>query len=208
MRFSFIPRNYQFYDLFEELAKKIVMSGELLADLLDHFENVEMKVTRIKEVEHEADNVTHELYRQMHQTFVTPFDREDIAALADRMDTVVDMLEAAATAIRVYDVEAPTVAARGIADLARLQSIQLDKAIRTLRHHGRLRDILDQCKEINRLENEADSLYLTAMADLFRSEMSSINVIKWKEVYDLLEESTDACEAVAHALEAIVLKHA
>ncbi|MFQ6020218.1 MAG: DUF47 domain-containing protein, partial [Dehalococcoidia bacterium] len=96
MRLSLIPRNYKFYDLFEESAKNLVTAGEVLADMFEHFENVEMKVGRLRDLEHEADNITHDLYTLSHQTFVTPLDREDIAALTQQMDDVMDHMEEAA----------------------------------------------------------------------------------------------------------------
>src|SRR3972149_8174569 len=180
MRFSLIPRNYRFYDLFEENARNLVQAAEVLVDLLAHFENVEMKTTRMKQLEHDADTITHELYLQVHQTFVTPLDREDIAALAQRTDDVMDYMEGAATAIRIYGVEHPTPAARALADLIRLQCIEIERAVCILRHPGRLRRILDHLMEVNRLENEADTLFLNAQAELFRGELSSIEVIKWR----------------------------
>ena len=208
MRFSLIPRNYLFYDLFEESAQKLLTAAELLADMLAHFENVEMKTARLKELEHEADNITHDIYRQVHQTFVTPLDREDIAALAQRMDDVMDFMEGAATAIRIYDIEEPTDAARAIADLIRLQCVQLQRAVAGLRSSRNFRQILEQLKEINRLENEADTLFLNATAELFKQEMRTVDIIKWRDIYDQLERATDSAEQVAHVLEAIVLKNA
>lgn len=208
MRFSLVPRNYLFYDLFEESAHKLVTAAELLADFLAHFENIEMKAARMKELEHEADNITHELYRQVHQTFVTPLDREDIVALAQRLDDVMDFMEGATTAIKIYGITQPTPAARALADLVRLQCVQLETAIGALRNPRRLKNILEQLKEVNRLENEADSLFLTAMAELFQGEMSSIDIIKWRDIYDQLEGASDSTEQVAHVLEAIVLKNA
>ncbi|MBI2913651.1 MAG: DUF47 domain-containing protein [Chloroflexi bacterium] len=207
MRFPLIPRNYRFYDLFEEISRKLVAAAEVLTDLLEHFENVEMKTARMKDLEHEADNITHEIYRQVHQTFVTPLDREDIAALAQRMDDVMDFMEGATTAIRIYGIQEPTPAARALADLIRLQCVQLERAISALRHRGRLKGILDQLKEVNRLENEADTLFLNATADLFHGEMSSVDIIKWRDIYDQLESATDSAEQVTFVLEAIVLKH-
>jgi hypothetical protein len=208
MRFSLIPRGGRFYDLFDESAHKLVVASEALADLLKHFENVEAKTAHIRDLEHEADDVTHEIYRQVYQTFVTPLDREDIAALAERMDDVMDYIEGASTAIRTYGISQPTPAASGLADLIRLQCLQLERAVSTLRHRGRLKSLLEQLEEINRLENEADSLFLNSMAELFHGELSSIDIIKWRDVYRELERATDAAEHVAHILEAIVLKHA
>jgi predicted phosphate transport protein (TIGR00153 family) len=208
MRFSLIPRTGRFYDLFDESAHKLVVAGEALADLLTHFENLEAKTAHIRDLEHEADDVTHEIYRQVYRTFVTPLDREDIAALAERMDDVMDYIEGASTAIRTYGITQPTAAARGLADLIRLQCLQLERAVSGLRNRGQLRSLLEQCQEVNRLENEADTLFLISMAALFQGEMSSVDIIKWRDVYRELERATDSCEQVAHVLEAIVLKHA
>ncbi len=208
MRFSIFPRNYFFYDLFEQLAERSVHGSELLCDLMQHFDNVEMKVRMLEEVEHDADNVTHALYRLVNQTFVTPLDREDIASLAQRMDDVVDQIEAVATTIRVYHIKSTTNAMRGLADMLRLQCLQVQQAIGCLRQRGKLKVILEHVKEINRFENEADSLYLSAMAELFQNEISSTDIIKYREVYSLLEAGTDSAEDVAHVLESIVLKHA
>jgi predicted phosphate transport protein (TIGR00153 family) len=208
VRFSLIPRNSKFYDLFEESANNLVVAGEALADLFEHFENLEMKTAHLKELEHAGDNVTHELYRQIHLTFVTPLDREDIAALAQRMDDVMDFIEGASTAVRTYGIEKPTEAARGLADLVRLQCLQIQQAIQALRHRGQLKKSLEQLKEINRLENEADALFLQATAELFQGEMNIVEIIKWRDIYDQLEQATDSAEHVAHVLEAIVLKHA
>jgi predicted phosphate transport protein (TIGR00153 family) len=208
MRFSLIPRSGRFYELFDQSARNLVVASEALTDLLEHFENVDTKTAHLKDLEHEADEITHNIYLQVHKTFVTPFDHEDIAALAQRMDDVMDYIEGASTAIHTYGITQPTSAARGLADLIRLQCIQLEKAISVIRHKGRLKSILEQLKEVNRLENEADSLFLNSMAELFHGEMSPVDIIKWRDIYDQLERATDSAEQVAYVLEAIVLKHA
>jgi hypothetical protein len=208
VRISLIPHNYQFFDLFEESARKLVAAAEMLVDLLDHFENVGLKTARIKELEHEADNITHEVYRQVYQTFVTPLDREDIIALAQRLDDVMDFMEGATTAIRIYGITEPTPAARALADLVRLQCIQVERAVTCLRNRRDVTRVLEQCREINRLENEADTLFLSATAELFQGEMSPVDIIKWRDIYDQLERATDSAEQVAHVFEAIVLKNA
>ncbi|MSQ41467.1 MAG: DUF47 domain-containing protein [Dehalococcoidia bacterium] len=207
LRFSIFPRNNRFYDLFAELTQLVIISTETLADLLEHFENVEMKSKRMKELEHQADGLTHDIYTLVNQTFVTPIDREDIVALAQRLDDIVDYTEATATGISIYGITHTMPAARGLADLARLQSLQIAKAIEVLRHKGKLKDIFKIAREINRLENEGDTLYLQALAHLFDGEMTAIDIIKWREIYDQLENAIDSCENVAHVLESIVLKH-
>ncbi len=208
MALSLKPQNSRFYELYAEQARLLVASSEALVDLMGHFENVEMKTAHLKDIEHEADNITHDLYRLVHQTFVTPFDREDIAALAQSMDDVVDFIEEASTTIRIYGIEAPTKQAQDLADLVRLQTLELQKAIEILGQRGRLKDILQHVIEVHRLENEGDVLFLSAMGALFHDGWSTTDIIKWRDIYALLEEATDSCERVGHALEAIVLKHA
>ena len=208
MRLSLVPRNARFYDLFEKGAHNLVLAGEALTDLLQHFENVEMKTSRIRDLEHEGDDVTHELYTQLNQTFVTPLDREDIAALAQRMDDVMDYVEAAATAINMYNITEPTDVAKAMADLIRLQCLQIEQAIGNLRSGSKLKKIHEQLVEIHRLENEADALFLNGSAELFRNETNVTDIIKWRDIYDQLEQATDSAEQVAHVLEGIVIKHA
>lgn len=208
MRFPLIPRNYRFYDLFEKSAHNLVTAAEVMVDLMEHFENVEMKTARMKELEHVGDGIIHELVEQLHKTFVTPLDREDILALGQYMDDVMDYMEGAATALRIYGIAKPRPAARAVADLLRLQTIQVERGIAKLRQRSQLRSALEECVEIHRLENEADTLFLDAMARLFQEETNAVEVIKWREVYDELERATDACEHVANVLEGIVLKHA
>jgi len=207
LRFSIFPRNGRFYDLFDDLARLLVQSSEAMSDLMEHFQNVDMKSQRIRDLENDADTVTHDLYTLVNKTFVTPLDREDIVALAQRMDDVVDHIEATATSIEIYGIPRPTEAACGLADIARLQCLQLAKAIDVLRHKGKLKEILVLAKEINRLENQGDALFLRANGELFDGEMSVTDIIKWREIYNELESSIDSCENVAHILEAIVLKH-
>ncbi len=208
MRFPLIPRNYLFYDLFEQSARNLVTAAEAMVDLLEHFENVDMKTARMKELEHVGDSIIHEIVEELHKTFVTPLDREDITALAQNMDDVMDYMEGATTAICSYGIRRPTAAACSVADLVRLQTVQLEKAIPKLRQRSQLKSVLEECVEIHRLENEADSLFLDAMARLFEEEPSAVEIIKWREIYDQLEQATDSCEHVANVLEGIVLKHA
>ncbi len=208
MRLPLILRNYLFYDLFEKGAHNLVTAAEVLVDLMEHFDNVDMKTARMKELERVGDGIIHEIVEQLHKTFVTPLDREDITALAQHMDDVVDYMEGATTAVRIYGIQRPTVAACDGAGLIRLQTIQVERAIAKLRQRSQLKGMLEQCVEIQRLENVADSLFLDATGRLFQEEPSPVEIIKWREIYDQLERATDSCEHVAIVLEGIVLKHA
>jgi predicted phosphate transport protein (TIGR00153 family) len=208
VRFSLIPRNYRFYDLFEKSAHNLVAAGEQLLDLMEHYENVEMKTAHMKELERAGDGIIHEIMEQLHKTFVTPLDREDMTALAQHMDDVVDSVEGASTAMRIYGIQRPTAAARGLADLIRLQTVQVERAVMKLRHRSQLKGMLEQTVEVHRLENAADALFLDAMAELFVDEARPVEIIKWREIYDQLEQATDSAEDVCTVLEGIVLKHA
>ena len=204
-RIPFLPRNEQFYDLRHERAKNLVAAGEVLVDLMEHYHIVEMKSDRLRELEHNGDNITHSILNLLHKTFVTPIEREDIALLAERLD---DVMEGASTAMRIYKVSEPTARSRELADVVRLMTVKMEQAICLLREHRRLREILPHCVEINRLENVADDLFRGAMAELFEDEASAVEIIKWREIYDHLEQATDRAEDVANVLEGIVLRHA
>ena len=208
MRFSLIPRNYRFFDLLHASAKNLVEAGEALLDLMEHYQNVEMKIAHIRELEHKGDAITHEIMARLHKTFVTPIEREDIARLADRMDDVMDHVEEATAAMKIYEVSGPTIHSVEMADIVRLMTLKVEEAISRLPDHRRLRDILPDCVELNRLENAADDLFRRAMAELFHSETAAAEIIKWRDIYRQLEAATDRCEDVANLLEGIVLRHA
>jgi predicted phosphate transport protein (TIGR00153 family) len=207
-RFSFLPRNEAFYDLLHAAAKNLVDASEVLQDLMEHYENVDMKTERLRELEHTGDSITHEISALLHKTFVTPIEREDIALLAERMDDVVDHVEEASMTMRIYQVAGPTARSKELADVVRLMTVKVEQAIAKLREQRHLRDILPIAVELNRLENVGDDLFRKAMAELFRDEVNGTEIIKWREIYDQLEQATDRCEDVANVLEGIVLKHA
>jgi len=208
VRFSLIPRNYRFFDLLHDSAKNLVETGDALLDLMEHYQNVEMKTAHIRELEHKGDAITHEIMARLHKTFVTPIEREDIARLADRLDDVMDHIEEATAAMKIYEVSGPTTHSVEMADIVRLMTVKVEEAISRLPDHRRLRDILPYCVELNRLENVADELFRKAMAELFHSEIAPAEIIKWRDIYRQLEAATDRCEDVANLLEGIVLRHA
>jgi hypothetical protein len=207
-RFPFLPISERFYDLLHASAQNLVEAGEVLADLMEHYQNVEMKTDRIRELEHKGDGITHEIMSLLHKTFVTPIEREDIARLAERMDDVMDHIEEATAAMKIYRVSGPTPHVVEMADVVRLMTIKVGEVISKLRDRRHLRDILPYCVELNRLENVADDLLRTAMADLFQNETTASEIIKWRDIYRQLEAATDRCEDIANALEGIVLRHA
>ena len=207
-KFSFIPRVEGFWVLFEESARNVVKIAQCLKQLLDTWQDIEQKVAEIDELEHQGDTITHEIMAQLHRTFVTPFDREDIALLAHTLDDVTDFIHAAGYAMLLYKVDAPSERAKELADIIVQGATEVEKAMPQLRRHRELKKILPRCVEINRLENAADKVFRSAMAELFDDSTDMASVIKWREIYEHMEAATDKCEDVANVLEGVALKHA
>jgi predicted phosphate transport protein (TIGR00153 family) len=203
----FIPKEEKFFDLFEELAAKIEEGVKFFLAMVEKYEYSDENIAHLKQIEHEADSITHNTYEKMHKTFLTPLDREDIYALVNKMDSVIDMIEASAMRLNLYKVKRPSEA---IILLARI----LDKAVQKIIIivHG-MRDmknaqmILDACVEVNTLENDGDVVLRTTIAELFEKEKDVFELIKWKEIYERLEEAIDVCEDVSNIAEGIVLKN-
>jgi predicted phosphate transport protein (TIGR00153 family) len=207
-RFPFIPREQAFFGLFEQSAQNMVKSAEKLQQMVGTCQNVPENVAEITELEHQGDLITHQIIAQLHRTFVTPFDREDIARLAQSLDDVTDFIHAAADAIFIYKVECPTPRAIELADIIVQAAVEVEKAMPQLRHRAQLGKILPTCVEINRLENAADRVFRAAMGELFDDDIDMASVIKWREIYEHMEAATDRCEDVANVLEGVALKHA
>ena len=203
-----IPREEKFYDLFEELIDKIEEGGKMFLNMVETYEYPLPKITKLKELEHEADVITHRTYEKMHKTFLTPLDREDIYDLVNKMDSIMDMTEAAAARMNLYKVKKPS---KTIVDQSKIlnEAIKRVKVIvHAMRDMRNSKMILDACVEINTLENEGDIILRSAMVDLFENEKDAIELIKWKEIYERIEEAIDVCEDVSNIIEGIVLKHA
>ena len=204
--FNLIPREVRFFELFEQQSDHIIRAAGLLHELVHNFADARAKVHLIKEVEHAGDQVTHEIVRRLNTTFITPLDREDIHALATRLDDVLDYIEAAAERIVVYRIKEPTSACRAMAEIIIRTAASMDRAIRCLRTMDAT--FHDHAVEVNRLENTADNLLRDSLAALFETEGDPIEVIKWKEIYETMEIVTDRCEDVANVIEGIILKMA
>jgi len=207
-RFPFIPREEKFFTLFEQSAQNMVRAAQGLKKMMNTYENVAKDVAEITELEHQGDTITHEIIAQLHRTFVTPFDREDIALLAHSLDDVTDFIHAAADAILIYKIECPTPRATELADVIVQAATEVEKAMPQLRHPKELKQILPRGVEINRLENMADRVFRSAMGELFDNAIDIAQVIKWREIYEYMEAATDRCEDVANVLEGVALKHA
>jgi len=209
VKFSFIPRTLEFYGLFEQETANLVTAAEKLVDLFDNYENVEAKAKELKDLEHTGDVITHEIIARLHRTFVTPIDREDITLLAHSLDDVMDFIEAAGRTAFLYNIAQPTERAQELAQIVVKIARKLNEVVSRLRHRDQFTWILEQCVEINTLENEADDVQHAALAELFEvCHLDACEVIKWREIYEHLESATDRGEDVADVLEGIVLKHA
>jgi uncharacterized protein Yka (UPF0111/DUF47 family) len=206
--FPWSARDLGFFDLFEKQVDLAIEGARLLAQFLDDLEAPGPQARRIKEVEHEADVITHQTVEMLHRTFVTPFDRDEIHRLVSQLDDVIDAMEAAAERIWLYEISLATVEARQLARNLIDATLQLKIAVGGLRHVKRDRDrILTACVEVNRVENANDETLREGLAKLFKGERDAIVIMKWKEVYEILEQATDRCEDVANVIEGVVLEN-
>ena len=207
-RFPFIPREQKFFDLFEKSAHNMVKTAQVLKGMVDTWENVKKSVDEIADLEHEGDTITHQIMAQLNRTFVTPFDREDIAMLAHSLDDVTDFIFAAATRMLIYKIDHSTPRAKELADIIVQAALEVERAIPQLRHRTELKKMLPRCVEINRLENVADEVFRSAQAELFDNTTDMAQIIKWREIYEYMESATDRCEDVSNVLEGVALKYA
>jgi len=201
----FVPKDREFFDLFEEAAGNIVRAADLLDQMLATFPERRELARDILVCEQDGDRITHDIIRRLNQTFVTPIDREDILELASAMDDIVDFTEEVADYMGLYKIEAPMEQAQRLAHILLQSTRQIEEAMPRLR---RFKDISHYTVEINRLENDGDRVTREAMASLFDNGIDPMVVIRWKDLYERLENAIDATEHVANILEGIVIKNA
>ncbi len=205
MRLRLIPRDVRFFDLFVEDAANVLGGARLLEAMLRTYDVVERRAGEIRDTEHRGDEMSHEIGHRLESTFVTPFDREEIHALISGLDDVLDYIEEVSDIFLLYRIPAPTPVAIQQASIIVRQCEQLYEALQHLRgFHG----LEKYWIEVHRLENEGDQLARSAIADLFQGGQDPVEIIKWKEIYGLLESTIDKCEDVANIIERIVVKHA
>ncbi len=191
--------------MFSEMSSNLIAGARVLVDLFADYRELEDKVKEIRRIEHVGDDLTHSILTKLNQTFITPFDREDIHRLASSLDDVLDFINAAGARIIMYKITQPPPAAAELAGFILRQSQELEKALSLLQRNG---DVLLHCMEINRLENEADQVSRQAIAQLFEFERDPISLIKSKELIEVLETATDKAEDAADVLETVALKNA
>jgi uncharacterized protein len=200
-----IPHETRFFELFDELSGYLIEGAKLLRGILEDPKDLRMRVEQVQAVEHKGDRATHAIITKLNQSFITPFDREDIHRLVSSLDDVLDFTNAAANRLVMYKINEPPPAAAELATLIVLQAEELARGVSLLEKNGA---VLKHCDEVNRLEDEADQVSRRAIAALFDDEKDPIQIIKLKELYEVLEVATDKAEDAANVLEAIVVKSA
>ncbi len=205
MAFSLLPREDEYFALLSQMTEKIQDGSNALVEMMqDKRENFEIHTKRIKNTEHECDELTHKVSIKLNKSFITPFDREDIFTLSVALDDVMDYIDAGARAIVMYNINEINDHAKRLAKVIQSLAIEINAAVAMLnKPDGMNQNIV----EIHRLENEADDVYFRAIGELFHNEADPLTIIKWKELYEILENATDRCESVANIVEGIILKH-
>ncbi|HEY7236636.1 MAG TPA: DUF47 family protein [Gemmatimonadaceae bacterium] len=200
-----IPRDEQFFDLFDQLTAYLTQTARMLAALFDDPGHVGDHVRLIKDVEHKADALTHAINQRIDKSFVTPIDREDIHMLASRLDDVIDLLDGAARRFEMLHIDVVKEPARQLARVLVQAAEHIQRGVSAIRQ---TKLVSEQAARIKRLEEEADAIYHAAVGDLFAGHPDPLDVMKWKEMYDTLERATDSCMGVAQVLQSISLKNA
>lgn len=200
---SLIPRDDRYFERFTEVATRVHEAARTLDEFYSGKTPVASAVDRVKRLEHECDEITHEVLHRIARTFITPIDRDDIHRIAIRLDDVIDLIDGTARRLSLYKVTEPTPFARSMGDIVVRITAELVQAVGKL---ARRKGVIEHCIAMKKLETEGDVSYQNAVASLFAGEIPAIEIIKWKDIYENMERSVDACETVAHVLESTVWK--
>ncbi len=201
------PKEIDFFEIFDRASLNATKAASLLVSLMENFDNIEARVKEVYEVEQEGDILTHEIMKKLNKTFITPIDREDLHALASSLDDVVDLIWASVDRLAVFKLKEPTKEVIVMSKDLLMTTEVIHKAIHKLKEKN-YSHVQEYCIEINRLENRIDRAFRDALGALFDNISDPILIIKWKEIYEHLEDASDRCEDVANVLESIVLKYA
>lgn len=206
--FNLVPTNLKFFDLFDRETEIIAHAAERFNEFMNKFEHPDRYADEIKGLEHEADEKTHEIMSELHQSFITPLERSDIRRLVEALDDVLDFLDDAARRIVLYDITEPLPEIKELAKVLVQATAVMRTGVGHLRHlRKRTQEILQNCIEIRRLENEGDRINHAVIARLFKSNLEPLTVLKWKEIVVDVETAIDRCQDVANILEGIVLEN-
>ncbi len=204
---ALFPKKIDFFEILDRALENLSKATNVLVDTFNNFDNFEKKAKSIYEFEQDGDMFTHDIMKELNKTFLTPIDREDIHELAARIDDVLDLIWAAVDRMVVYKIDKPTPEVISIAEDLQMTADILKKALKELRSK-QYSHVQEHCIEINRLENRIDRKYRDALGKLLNNSTDPIHIIKWKDIYQLLEDASDRAEDIANILEGIVLKHA
>jgi predicted phosphate transport protein (TIGR00153 family) len=206
----FVPKDKKFFPMFEMASANLINISEALLEAVNT-NDIEYRNELIKKIEvyeHKGDELTHQIFLELSKNFITPFDREDIHALATAIDDVADFIHGSANRMLLYNVKHVNEAVRKLAELINQGCKDIDKAIKELKDLKNIRNVTDSCVRINSMENQADYVFDMAVADLFKNETDAIELFKMKELLSALETATDKCEDAANVMESIIVKHA
>jgi predicted phosphate transport protein (TIGR00153 family) len=201
-----IPQDKHFFNMLENEASNVLVGSIAFLEMLKNYENIKQKQQKIKDIEHQGDDFVHEIFEELNKTFITPIDHEDISGLASAFDDVLDYIDGTATRFVLYEIEKPEENMIKLAEVILKQATELNIAICGLRNIKDPKDIEKKCIEVNRLENIADDIYKTSVAQLFKRK-DAIEIMKLKEIYERLEFATDKCEDAANVISDIVVKN-
>lgn len=201
-----IPQDKVFFDLFDEMAATVVTAADLLVEFVENFENVKEQCYRMKHIEHQGDEITHQIYEHLNRTFITPLEPEEISRLASALDDILDYIDGTVQQMYGYGITETDESMVELAKLIQLSAIEIEKAVNSIRSISDPSLIEERCIEVNRLENIADNVLGRAIMDLFKTE-DAITIIKLKDIYENLEIATDKCEDVANVLSDIAIRH-
>jgi predicted phosphate transport protein (TIGR00153 family) len=200
-----MPQEGDFFELFRKQSENIVSGAAAFTRMLEHYTGVPEQVQAIKAIEHAGDEITHQIFRKLNQTFITPFDREDIHQLGGTMDDVIDLIDAAASRFVLYRIDKVRAGTVDLSKVLTVATMELSAAIHNIPSREKA---LQRVIEINRLENESDRICRTLIAQLFEDEKDPVQIIKWKEIFEVLETAVDKCEDVSNVIESVILKNA
>jgi predicted phosphate transport protein (TIGR00153 family) len=207
VKFQFLPAETKFYDWFEKASANLLDAAQQLQDLFDHYDDVENRVARITELEHKGDFIVHEVIHLLINTLIVPLDSEDIERLISSLDDALDKIEATAVRMVIFQIEAPTERAKQLARIIRSGANELHLAIPHLREKKNFRQVNAHIIEINTLENNGDRVLRDALVEIVNHKDDLFNLIRWKEIYEMLEETTDRIEDVADVLQRVIIKN-
>lgn len=206
-RFQILPTETRFFDLFEQHAETLVLAARRLRQLVEDYTDVQGKFAQLTEAEHQGDFIVHEVIDLARRSFITPFEAEDITAIAGRIDDAIDRIEQAGDSLLLWKVEKPTPEARHLCEIIEASAREIAAAVPNLRDKRRFAKMREHIVEVNRLENDADRVLRAALSTLLASHDDVYDLIRWKEIYEQLEAATDRMEDVADALEGVTVKH-